>query len=200
MYSSNSNIRAKAREALGNNIFNRKWLLLVLMMAVISIVLSAANYIGCGLGTLLLSGPLYVGIYGVCLKMVRGYEDIKFESAFEGCHKFGPNLILGLMQTLIVLLWSLLFIIPGIVKSYSYALAYYIRAEHPEYDWRTCLNESERMMRGHKWRLFTLHLSFIGWIFLSFFTCGIGSIWVNAYQQMATTVFYEELKSEYTHI
>ena len=200
MYSSNSNIRARAREALGKNIFSRKWLMLVLMMAVTSIVLSAANYIGCGLGTLLLSGPLYVGIYGVCLKMIRGYEDIPFESAFEGCYKFGPNLILGLMQTLIVALWSLLFIIPGIVKSYSFALAYYIRADHPEYDWRTCLNESERMMKGHKWRLFTLHFSFIGWILLSILTCGIGFIWVNAYQQTATAIFYEELKSSAAYV
>ncbi len=200
MYSSNSQIRARAREALDKNIFSRKWLMLILMMAVMSIVLSAANYIGCGLGTLLLSGPLYVGLYGVCLKMVRGYEDIKFETAFEGCYKFGQNLILGLMQTLIVMLWSLLFIIPGLVKSYSFALAYYIKNDHPEYDWRACLDESERMMRGHKWRLFTLHLSFIGWILLSLLTCGIGTIWVNAYQQMATTVFYEELKNENTYI
>ena len=116
MYISNSEIRARAREALGNSPFNRKWLTLVLMMAIVSIVLSAANYIGCGLGTLLLSGPLYIGLYGVCLKFVRGYEDVKFESVFEGCYRFGPNLILGLMQTLIIMLWSLLFIIPGIVN------------------------------------------------------------------------------------
>ena len=198
MYISNSEIRARAREALGNSPFNRKWLTLVLMMAIVSIVLSAANYIGCGLGTLLLSGPLYIGLYGVCLKFVRGYEDVKFESVFEGCYRFGPNLILGLMQTLIIMLWSLLFIIPGIVKSYSFALAYYIRADHPEYGWRECLDESERMMKGQKWRLFTLHLSFIGWILLSILTCGIGSLWVNAYQQTATTIFYEKLKSSTT--
>jgi uncharacterized membrane protein len=100
------------------------------------------------------------------------------------------------MQSLLIFLWSLLFVIPGIVKSYSYALVYYIKAENPEMDWRQCLSGSEIMMKGNKWRLFKLHFSFIGWMFLSLFTLGIGSLWVNAYMQVSTAVLYEEIKRE----
>lgn len=195
MYSSNSEIRSKARAMLGNGIFARNWLMIVLMISVISIIVGAANYIGCGLGSLLLSGPLYIGLYNVLLNMSKGEEDIRFESVFEGCYKFGPNLVLGVMHTLIIMLWSLLFIIPGIIRSYSLSLAYYIRNDHPEYTWRQCLDASEQMMQGHKWRLFKLHFSFLGWTLLSVLTLGIGSIWVTAYKQTATTVFYEDLKA-----
>lgn len=193
---SNSEIRAKARAALGNEIFGRTWLMALLVGLIISAILGAANSLCMGLGSLLLSGPLYVGLYKTYLKIAQGDQDVKIETAFEGCYSFGPNLVLGLMHTLYIFLWTLLFIIPGIIKSYSYALAYYIKAEHPEYGWRECLNESEKMMQGNKMRLFILHLSFIGWALLSIFTFGLASLWVNAYQQTATAIFYEELKKE----
>lgn len=200
MYISNSEIRARARTALDRNPFSRKWIILILMSVVTSIIFGAANYLCCGLGTLLLCGPLYVGLYKAHLKVAQGYSDIKFDTVFEGCNNFGSNLVLGLMHTLIVTLWSLLFIIPGIIKSYSYALVYYIKAEHPEYGWRECLDESEKMMRGYKFKLFMLHLSFVGWLFLSTFTCGIGTVWVNTYLQTATAVFYQELKTQKMYI
>ncbi len=196
MYISNSEIRARAREALDNSIFGGRWLKMVLIIFIMSLILGAANYLACGIGTLLLTGPLYVGLHKAQLKAIRTDDDISLDTAFEGCHDFGSNLVLGVMHSLIIALWSLLFIIPGIIKSYSYALVYYIKADHPEYSWRECLNESEELMRGHKMDLFLLHLSFIGWALLSMLTCGIGSIWVNAYQMTSTAVFYDELKSQ----
>ncbi len=196
MYISNFEIRAKARQALDNNIFSSKFLMLIAMNITTSLVLGAANYLCLGLGTLLLCGPLYVGLYKSHLKTVNGDSDIRFSTVFDGCDDFGSNLVLGVMHTLIIALWSLLFIIPGVIKSYSYALVYYVKADNPEYTWRECLNESERMMRGYKMKLFTLHLSFLGWAFLSLFTFGIGFLWVNVYQQTATAVFYEKLKAK----
>lgn len=194
MYISNSEIRARARETLGTNIFDRRWFTLIGMQIVISLVLSAANYLCLGLGTLLLCGPLYVGLYKVYTQVARGDSFIKFDTVFEGCYNFGPNMSLGVMHTLKILLWSLLFIVPGIIKSHSYALAYYIKADHPEYGWRECLNESEAMMSGYKLKLFKLRLSFIGWFLLSILTLGIGMLWVDVYLQTATAIFYEELK------
>ena len=194
MHITNSEIRAKAREALGKNIFNKNYMMLIGMTIITGIVLSAANYLCCGLGSLLLCGPLYIGLYKVYLRLVQGDEGLTFSSLFDGCNDFGPNLALGVMRTLIITLWTFLLIIPGIIKSYSYALAYYIKAENPEYSWRECLDESTIMMRGHKMQLFKLQLSFIGWTLLSLLTCGIGLLWVNTYQQTATAIFYEELK------
>ena len=111
-------------------------------------------------------------------------------------YNFSQNFMVGLMHSLFIFLWSLLFFIPGIVKAYSYALVFYIKAENPEMDWRQCFDESENMMKGNKWRLYKLHLSFIGWIILSIFTLGIGALWVNAYMQTSNAVFYEEIKRE----
>ena len=69
---------------------------------------------------------------------------------------------------LFITLWSLLLFIPGIIAAYSYALTPYIMAEHPELRARDALRESKIMMKGNKWRLFCLELSFIGWILLVF--------------------------------
>ena len=194
MHITNSEIRAKAREALGKNIFSQTYFMLIGMAISISLVLGATNYLCCGIGSLLVSGPLYVGLHKVYLRVLKKESDIKFISAFDGCNDFGPNLALGAMRTLLLTFWTFLFIVPGIIKSYSYALAYYIKADHPDYGWRECLQESEMMMKGYKLKLFKLQLSFIGWALLSILTCGVGFLWVNTYLQTSTAVFYEELK------
>jgi uncharacterized membrane protein len=93
-------------------------------------------------------------------------------------------------------LWTLLFIIPGIIKGYSYALASYISIEDNNIPAEECINKSMQMMEGHKMRLFLLDLSFIGWYFVAFLTFGIGLFWVVPYHEMARLLFYEDLKSQ----
>jgi uncharacterized membrane protein len=93
-------------------------------------------------------------------------------------------------------LWTLLFIIPGIIKGYSYALASYISIEDNNIPAEECINKSMQMMEGHKMRLFLLDLSFIGWYFVAFLTFGIGLFWVVPYHEMARILFYEDLKSQ----
>ena len=195
MYISNSEIRARARQALGNNIFSKRYLMLIGMTIAVSLILFAANYLCLGLGSLLLCGPLYVGLYKAFLKNAQGESNMTFGSLFEGCYDFGPNLGLGVMHSLLLTFWTFLFIIPGIIKSYSYALVYYIKAENPDYTWRECIAESQFLMKGYKMKLFKLHLSFIGWAILSLFTLGIGLLWLNSYIHTSTAIFYEELKS-----
>ena len=94
-----------------------------------------------------------------------------------------------------VMLWSLLFVIPGIVASYSYAMVSFVLADHPEMTASEALAESKRIMKGNRWRLFCLNLSFIGWSFLCIFTLGIGYIWLLPYTQVANAAFYREVKS-----
>ena len=88
------------------------------------------------------------------------------------------------LQSLYVLLWSLLLIIPGIIAGYSYAMTEYILA---------AIDCSKQMMSGNRWRLFCMQFSFIGWNLLSALTLGIGSLWVRPYQQAATAAFYREI-------
>ena len=98
-----------------------------------------------------------------------------------------------LLQTLYVLLWSLLFVIPGIVASYSYAMTDYILAEHPELTASEAIDQSKQMMDGNRFRLFCLQLSFIGWDILCALTLGIGHLWLTPYKQAASAAFYREV-------
>lgn len=101
--------------------------------------------------------------------------------------------IANLLQTLYVFLWSLLFIIPGIVASYSYAMTSYILAEHPEMTPGEAIEKSKIMMTGNRWRLFCLHFSFIGWGILCGLTLGIGNLWLTPYKQAAVAAFYRDV-------
>ena len=97
------------------------------------------------------------------------------------------------LQGLYVLLWSLLFIIPGIVAGYSYAMTGYILAEHPELTASEAIAQSKAMMAGNRWRLFCLELSFIGWDILCALTLGIGNLWLSPYKQAARAAFYRQV-------
>ena len=101
--------------------------------------------------------------------------------------------IANLLQTVYVLLWSLLLIIPGIIASYSYAMTSYILAENPEITPSEALGRSKKMMSGNRWRLFCLQFSFIGWGILSALTLGIGDLWLTPYKQAATAAFYRDV-------
>jgi len=101
------------------------------------------------------------------------------------------------LMTLFTSLWMLLFIIPGIVKMFSYAMTPYILEEHPELSANEAIDRSRAMMKGHKFDLFWLYLSFIGWGILSLFTFGLGGLWLGPYVQGAHAAFYEDVKADY---
>ena len=152
--------------------------------------------IWCGIGGLILGGPLVMGYIAVILTIVRGGEP-KVEKMFENFSgRFVSNMALFVLQYLYTFLWSMLFIIPGIVKSYSYAMAYYIQCDNPEMGANEAITRSREMMNGHKWQLFCLHFSFFGWILLSVLTCGLLLIMVTPYMNAATAEFYEKLKRD----
>lgn len=110
---------------------------------------------------------------------------------------YKKSILIYLLTSVYIFLWFLLLIIPGIVKSYSYALATYIRMDNEELSTEECINKSMELMKGKKMKLFLLDLSFIGWYLLAmFFTLGIGLLWVTPYHQMARIAFYENLKAE----
>lgn len=99
------------------------------------------------------------------------------------------------MRDLFIFLWTLLFIIPGVIKTYEYRLVPYILAENPEMDYKTVLAKSKELMKGQKWRTFVLDLSFIGWEILSAFTCGIlGIFYVTPYRCSTNAALYEAIR------
>ena len=184
-------LKANARQQLGGGIFQNNWLMALVVILIEGALLSAVSFTV--VGAIIVLGPLMYGVSKVFLHLVYG-EPIRLEMMFDGFRDdFGGTVLLGLMQSIFIFLWSLLFFIPGIIKSYSYAMSYYIKADHPEYDWQACINSSKRMMQGHKWELFVLDLSFIGWIFVGMLTCGIGMLWVSPYMECTRANFYAYL-------
>lgn len=98
------------------------------------------------------------------------------------------------LRGLYTLLWTLLFIIPGILAGYSYAVANYVLAEDPELTASEALAISKDLMYGNRWRLFCLQISFIGWSLLAALTMGIGNLWLHPYRQAAYAAFYRSLR------
>ncbi|MDU1911798.1 DUF975 family protein [Fusobacterium sp.] len=93
-----------------------------------------------------------------------------------------------------IFLWSLLFFIPGIIKSISYSMALFIAIEYPEISGREALKLSMKITDGYKWDIFLFSLSFIGWAILCIFTLGIGFLWFTSYVDTAYSILYLKLK------
>jgi hypothetical protein len=100
------------------------------------------------------------------------------------------------MQGVMILLWSLLFIIPGIIKSYQYCMVPYILAENPRIRWSRALELSRRMTQGSKFGIFVLQLSFIGWFLLGSFAMGIGILFVFPYYEATFAELYAHLRAQ----
>lgn len=141
---------------------------------------------------LVIGGAVTMGWSKFNLKLVRN-EPAKFGDLFSCFDRIGKGFCMSFLMGLFVFLWSLLLVIPGIVATYRYDLTPYILAEHPEMGALEAIRESGRLMRGNKWRLFCLQLSFFGWALLSAFTMGIGTLWLTPYIQTATAAFYEDI-------
>lgn len=187
-------IRAKAREKLGGQIFATNWLMALLCILISSAILSAASSFVAGY--LVLIGPITFGVALVFISFARGKDSVDIRDLFKGFTDGGfvRLLILGLMYELFSFLWGLLFVIPGIVKRhYSYTLSFVLAIDHPDWEWKQCIDESRRLMNGYKWKLFLLDLSFIGWYIVGMLACGVGVWWVFPYHEMARAEFYQEV-------
>ena len=171
------------------------WITAVLCTLVYSSLVSALE--ATLVGMILLGGPLWYGFNTFWLAQVR-WQRPGLGVLFEGLQRcFGNSIAVYLLQGIFLFLWGLLLVVPGVVKSYSYALTPYILSDHPEMDAIEVIDLSRDMMTGNKWRLFCLDMSFFGWILLGILTLGIGFIWLNPYMQCARAAFYEDVRAEY---
>ncbi|MCC2461714.1 DUF975 family protein [Bacillus mobilis] len=144
-------------------------------------------------------GPLTVGASYFVLNVIRG-TNARIGYIFRWFNdgsKFMKSFLTYLLMNVYLILWTLLLIIPGIIKSFSYSMTYFILNDHPEYSINQAITESRRMMDGHKMEYFILCLSFIGWFILSCITLGIGFLWLIPYFYTTSAAFYEEIAEEY---
>lgn len=146
-----------------------------------------------GVVLFVIGGGIQLGLIRYNLDLLTRENPPAFLTLFSRMSIFGRALGLRLMTGILTALWSLLFVIPGIVAAYRYALAPYLMAEHPEMGVMEAISQSKALMRGNKWRLFCLQMSFIGWGILSTLTMGIGNLWLAPYRNAAETAFYLEL-------
>lgn len=188
-------IKAAAKEQLGGKLFGSKWMMALLVCLIVTAVEGAATSILPGIGTVLLMGPVTMGASYLFLKQARDMREMELDGLLYGFkNDAGETILLGLMTFIFTALWTLLLVIPGIIKGYSYSMAYYIKADHPEYDWKACIDESKAMMDGHKMELFLLDLSFIGWFIVGALCLGVGLFWVAPYVSAARAQFYLSLQ------
>lgn len=142
--------------------------------------------------SLLLGGPLTVGFYSITLRVLRdGEPDIA--ELFTPFGNYLNTFLLYFLNTLFTALWTLLLIVPGIVKMLSYNMSYFIMSESPTMSQGDARRASMKLMEGHKWELFCLYCSFIGWLLLSALTFGILLLWVIPYIYTAVAAFYENI-------
>lgn len=153
------------------------------------------------LGTLLrifLYNVLSIGFMVAFLKLLREGDDRLTSNMFHISFKNYWHKVWGMfLMSIFLLLWFLLFIIPGIIKCFSYAMTPFILEERPDLSANEAIDHSRAMMKGRKFDLFWLYLSFIGWGFLCIFTAGIGFLWLIPYMQTALAAFYEDVKADY---
>ena len=157
----------------------------------------SASLAGLSLVMTILLLTLMWGFYTMYLDHIRG-EKVGLGNLFQGYSKewFSKSLLTLLLMYVYILLWSLLIIVPGIIKALSYAMTPYVLKDNPNMKSNEAIEESMRLMSGHKAELFLLSLSFIGWALLSLLTLGIGFLWLIPYMQTACAYFYEDLKKE----
>lgn len=172
-----------------------------LLSAEVMIVLAAIFGCMAVIGTivsicmLIIGGVIQLGQSRYCLNLVDRRE-ATFGDLFSQFSRFGSALALNLLIGLFIVLWSLLFVIPGIIAAYRYSMAFYIMLEDPDCSAMEAINRSKALMDGHKGELFWLDLSFIGWHILSAFTFGIGTLFLNPYIQTSYAVFYRNLTAQ----
>ena len=214
--SSTSSIRTSAQEVLQ---VLQSYEQMLLLQAILLIVIGALGI--WTIVTLVISGAGKLGYAIFNLKLVD-HENAAASDLFSQFGRLGAGFCMNFFVGLFTFLWTLLFVIPGIVKSFSYAMTPYILAEHPDMRARDAIAESRYLMEGNKWRLFCLHFSFIGWyllclapiviafgvvytgainsfaVFLCILLCGIiatliGLLFLRPYQEAANAAFYRDI-------
>lgn len=148
-----------------------------------------------GIVSFILGGTVELGYAKFLLKQYDRKE-LQFSDLFSQFERFGTGFAQKFLRTLYTVLWTMLFVIPGIVKSLSYAMTPFILNDHPEMTASEAIKASQKLMDGHKMDLFILGLTFIGWEILACLTMGIGFLFLNPYMNAAYAAFYRNISGQ----
>ena len=171
------------------------WFLYSFIVFAVSLIDTAAGGGISSFFTLMCGGAFMFSIAYICRKIFFGQQP-NSEDLLSGFKSFPRSLSVNILVNLYIFLWSLLFGIPGIIKTYSYSMAYYIAMDNPNLSANECVTLSKHMMYGNKWKLFVLHLHYIGWYVLSMFTFGILLFWIIPKIEFAQYLFYLDISGK----
>lgn len=150
----------------------------------VSLLLSLVSFV--------VTSILATGLTAYFVKTIR-HEQAGIDTLFS-YFKFAVKVFcLYFMTQLLISLWTLLFVIPGIIATYRYAMAVYIFIDNPDKGVMECISESKQLMIGHKWEFFVLQFSFLLWGCLCVVTCGLASLYVVPYSGLTCAVYYDNL-------
>ena len=171
-------------EILSNEVI----VVLLAILGTMIIVLSVLSLL-----SILVGGAVGIGYAKFNLDLIES-RPAKLRTLFGSFSQWTTALVARILRAIYIMLWSLLFVIPGIIANYSYSMIHYVMADNPDMSASDALAESKRLMNGNKWRLFCLSFSFIGWELLAvIFTLGIGLLWVLPYREAAFAAFYRDI-------
>lgn len=193
MNTPNTTLMSEARKSLDGN-----WGLAVgafLVLGLISGVAQVVPVIG-WIGAIIIGGPLALGAAIFSLSLSRR-ENPRFEQIFEGFKRFELALGAYLLMVVYVFLWTLLFIIPGIIAGISYSQTFFIIAEDDSISASQALEKSKQMMEGHKAKYFRMMLRFMGLSILCIFTLGIGFLFLMPYVQVSCANFHQDINDDF---
>lgn len=185
-------LKTLAKEQIKGNI----GILFVIMLIACGISVAASYIPIIGLfATFVLAPAFELSIMMIYLDMTRGIKPV-VSRVFDGFYDLWSVVKLYLLSGLFITLWSLLFVIPGIIKAFSYSMAPFILAENKGMSALEAIRRSRAMMEGHKMDAFVLYLSFIGWFILIYVTFGLAAIWASPYIIATYANFYNRIKGE----
>jgi len=188
-------LKSKAKESLKGKYGSAIGIIIIfILIAVIASACSAIPAVGPIIPTLV-SCVIGFGYLRFFLKISRG-EDPSVNELWSCANMWWLYFIISICTGFFVFAWSLLLFIPGIIASYRYRMALYIALDNPSISGLDAIRQSKEMMKGHKWELFVLDLSFIGWYFLCGLTFGILSFYVIPYMGVTVANFYNSLKEK----
>lgn len=171
--------------------------LFLMMLIIFGIVFASCLLSVAGnIANFIVSAAFGLGGSWVYLKIARD-EEISVGNIFYGFEDLWTAIKAHFFMNLFIWLWSLLLIIPGIIKAYAYSMTFFILAENKGMPVLEAITLSRNMMDGHKMDLFLLTLSFIGWFILVVITFGIAGIWVYPYFYATWANFYLSVKEDY---
>ncbi|MCL1929961.1 DUF975 family protein [Candidatus Saccharibacteria bacterium] len=187
-------LKSKAKQAIKGNL----WMIAAIFIVVFTSQMLLAyitSFVG-GVVGLLLAGSITLALAMIFLELVKKHRKPQVEDLLFGFKNgnFGRGLIGYLRCTFFTFAWSLLLIVPGIIKWFSYSQMFYLMADDPKLEPSEAQARSMEMMRGHKMELFNLYLSFMPWILLVVVTLGIGLIYVLPYLNATLAAYYIQLK------